>query len=81
MTCRYLRFAESDAPEEEWRPPGLKDTTCAKRKADPQRCAEVLKSMGVAVPDDGDLECKQNLDGSWQQCPLFEERRQAEVKK
>lgn len=79
MTCRYLRFAESDAPEDEWRPAGLKASTCAKRKADPQRCVEVLKSLGVVVEDAADLECKQNLDGSWDRCPLFEERRRAET--
>jgi len=70
MTCAHFTFLPPETPAGQWTPPALRDTECLLRKSNPEKWTETLISMGIEASMD-DCSCLRNLDGDWEQCPLF----------
>ncbi len=69
LCCRYAQYPLIDTPEGEWVPMGLRETVCVLRKSDPPKYRQLLRQQGIEI-EEGDLECRHNLDASWADCPL-----------
>ncbi|MCB9558501.1 MAG: hypothetical protein H6707_20460 [Deltaproteobacteria bacterium] len=73
MACRYVRYASPTRASDEWVPPALRDTRCARRASDPKTHNAALRELGIEI-DDEDISCTRNIDGRWSECPFYVER-------
>lgn len=79
MACRHLRFDPAAFAGEEWVPMALREATCMLRRSNPEKWNQVLRCRGHEVEGD-DVHCLHNLEGTWDVCPLYRQRQQAEAK-
>ena len=73
MACAHYAMKDPSTPAETWAPPALREAECLLRRTNPEKWAKVLQEHGVEVSVD-DISCTRNLDGDWEDCPLYVER-------
>lgn len=74
MACRHIRFELVEGANSEWVPMALREATCMLRGSNPEKWNQVLRCNDVDV-EDGDIHCMHNLEGTWDECPLYRERK------